>query len=158
MFQSCEIFKHLELSPAHTLPHQAYIYSRERAFFFFPSVHAVLREMHGGFGSVCLCSPGSFFVCGRLRFFRCTLGMHLNRWRVKAEHFLPNSGLYPFFFYFYFFGSLLFKIVCFPVCLQASFSCRIIVGCVSKHGPIIMLSYCWRIKMLIWDFFFQHNS
>lgn len=115
-------------------------------------MHAVLQEVHGGFGSVCLCSPGSFFVCGCSRFFRCTLGMHLNRWRVKAERFFLNSGLYAFFVACYL------KFFCLPDCLHASFSSRITEGCVSKGGTVIMLSYCWRIKMLIWDFFFQHNS
>lgn len=77
------------------------------------------------------------FLCvGVHNFFRCTLGMYLNRWRIKAELFLWNSVLCAVF------RSLLFKIVCFPVCLHASFSCRIIEGCVSKSGPLIMLSHC----------------
>lgn len=59
--------------------------------------------------------------------------MHLNRWRVKPQRFLPNSGLCAFF--------LLPAILdCLFSCLFALFFSSIIKGCVSNSGPLIMLS------------------
>lgn len=59
------------------------------------------------------------FLCvGVHVFFRCTLGMHLNRWRVKAECLLPNSGLYAFFFFFLFVACYLKLFVFLFVCMH----------------------------------------
>lgn len=122
-----------------TRSHIKPIYIAGESFFL---VHAVLREV---WKCLSLFSWQFLCVCGRSRFFRSTLGMHLNRWRVKPDCFLPNSGLCAFFFAARYFKLFVFLFVCIV------FS-RIIEGFVSNSGPLIMSSYGWRIKILIWHF------